>query len=62
MVDLIQKKTKGWLFVPSFAEVDEALRLAQELDLVCVLGTNIDESIAAIARLGKPVVLDENLE
>lgn len=62
VVDLIQKKTKGWLFVPSFAEVDEALRLAQELDLVCVLGNNIDESIAAIVRLGKPVVLDENLE
>ena len=62
VVDLIQKKTKGWLYVPSFAEVDEALRLAQELDLVCVLGQNIDEAVGSLGRLGKPVVLDENLE
>lgn len=62
VVDLIQKKTKGWLYVPSFAEVDEALRLSQELDLVCVLGPNIDEAVGVLARLGKPVVLDEQLE
>lgn len=61
-VDLIQKKVKGWLYVPSFAEVDEALRLTQELDLQLVLGNNIDEAIGMLKRLGKPVVLDENLE
>ncbi len=61
-VDLVQKKTKGWLFVPSFAEMDEALRLTQELDLQIVLGSNIDEAMAMITRLGKPVVLDETLE
>jgi imidazolonepropionase-like amidohydrolase len=61
-VDLIQKKVKGWLFVPSFAEVDEALRLAQELDLQIVLGNNIDEAVAKIAKFGKPVVLDDTLE
>lgn len=61
-VDLIQKKVKGWLYVPSFAEVDEALRLAQELDLQIVLGNNIDEAIPLIAKFGKPVVLDDTLE
>jgi imidazolonepropionase-like amidohydrolase len=61
-VDLIQKKAKGWLYVPSFAEVDEALRLTQELDLQIVLGPNIDEAVAMIARLKKPVVLDDTLE
>lgn len=61
-VDLIHKKVKGWLYVPSFAEVDEALRLSQELDLQIVLGNNIDEAVALIAKFGKPVVLDDNLE
>ncbi len=60
--ELVQKKAKGWLFVPSFAEVDEALRLAQELDLTCILGPNIDEAIGMLKKLGKPVVLDEMLE
>jgi imidazolonepropionase-like amidohydrolase len=61
-VDLIQKKVKGWLYVPSFAEVDEALRLSQELDLQIVLGNNIDEAVGLIAKFGKPVVIDDNLE
>jgi imidazolonepropionase-like amidohydrolase len=61
-VELVQKKAVGWLYVPSFAEVDEALRLAQELDLQLVLGNNIDEAIGLLKKFGKPVVLDENLE
>lgn len=61
-VDLVQKKAKGWLYVPSFAEVDEAMRLSQELDLVVVLGPNIDEAVGMLAKLGKTVVLDEMLE
>jgi imidazolonepropionase-like amidohydrolase len=61
-VDLIHKKVKGWLYVPSFAEVDEALRLSQELDLQIVLGNNIDEAVGLVAKFGKPVVIDENLE
>jgi imidazolonepropionase-like amidohydrolase len=61
-VDLVQKKVKGWLYVPSFAEVDEALRLSQDLDLQLVLGPNIDEAVAMLARLQKPVVLDDTLE
>jgi imidazolonepropionase-like amidohydrolase len=61
-VDLVQKKVKGWLYVPSFAEVDEALRLAQELDLQLVLGSNIDEAVGLLKRYGRTVVLDDNLE
>ena len=60
--DLVQKKTKGWLYVPSVAEVDEALRLGQELDLVVVLGPNIDEAVAMLTKLKKPVILDEVIE
>ena len=60
--DLVQKKTKGWLFVPSVAEVDEALRLSKDLDLQIVLGPNIDEAVAQLAQFGKPVVLDEAIE
>lgn len=61
-VDLVQKKQKGWLYVPSFAEMDEALRLAQDLDLQIVLGSNIDEAVGLVKRLGKPVVLDDAIE
>jgi imidazolonepropionase-like amidohydrolase len=61
-VDLIHKKVKGWLYVPSFAEVDEAMRLSQDLDLQLVLGPNVDEAVAMLARLKKPVVLDDTLE
>ncbi len=61
-VDLVQKKQKGWLYVPSFAEMDEALRLAQDLDLQVVLGSNIDEGVGLVKKLGKPVVLDDAIE
>jgi imidazolonepropionase-like amidohydrolase len=61
-VELVQKKQKGWLYVPSFAEMDEALRLAQDLDLQVVLGSNIDEGIGLVKKLGKPVVLDDAIE
>lgn len=61
-VELVQKKAKGWLYVPSFAEMDEALRLAQDLDLQVVLGSNIDEGVGLVKKLGKPVVLDDAIE
>jgi imidazolonepropionase-like amidohydrolase len=61
-VELVQKKVKGWLYVPSFAEVDEALRLSQELDLQVVLGPNIDEAVGLLKKLAKTVVLDDQLE
>ena len=61
-VDLIEKKLGGWLYVPSFAELSEAMRMGQELDLNFVLGSNLDEAMPMLQRLKKPVVLAEGLE
>jgi imidazolonepropionase-like amidohydrolase len=61
-IALVEKKAKGWLYVPTAAELPEALRLQQELDLQIVLGQNVDEGVALIARLGQPVVLDDTIE
>lgn len=61
-VELVQKKRKGWLFVPSVAEAEEALRLDQELDLVLVLGPNVDEAVQQLAKARRPPVLDEVIE
>lgn len=61
-VELIEKKLKGWLYVPSFAELDEALRMSKDLDLNMVLGANLDEAMPLLAKLKKPVVLDATIE
>ena len=61
-VDLIEKKMKGWLYVPSFAELSEAMRMGQELDLTFVLGPNLDEAASMLRRLKQPVVLEPTLE
>ena len=61
-VDLIEKKLQGWLYVPSFAELSEALRMSKDLDLKLVLGSNLDEAAGMLSRLKGPVVLDPNLE
>jgi len=61
-VDLVEKKLKGWLYVPSFAELSEAMRMGQELDLNLVLGPNLDEALPMLQRLKAPVVLEANLE
>lgn len=62
VIDLLQKKTRGWLYVPGAAEVPEAIRLCKELDLVLVLGANVHKAIDELKALGAPVVLDETLE
>jgi imidazolonepropionase-like amidohydrolase len=62
VIDLLQKKTRGWLYVPGAAEVPEALRLAQDLDLVFVLGTKMHDAIADLKQAKTPVVLDDTLE
>ncbi|MGE3174668.1 MAG: amidohydrolase family protein [Planctomycetota bacterium] len=62
VLDLLQKKARGWLYVPGAAEVPEALRLNQELDLVLVLGPRIHDAIDDLKQLGAPVVLDDTLE
>ena len=61
-VDLVEKRLKGWLYVPSFAEADEALRLAQQLDLILVLGPNIDEAISLLTKVKGTVVLSSTIE
>lgn len=61
-VELLQKKRKGWLYVPTVAETEEALRMAKDLDLVLVLGANIDEAVPMLKRYGKPVVVDDTIE
>lgn len=61
-IDLVQKKLKGWLYVPSAAEVDEALRLAEELELAIVVGQDVEKAASKIARFKAPVVLDDTLE
>ena len=62
VIDLIQKKIKGWLYVPSAAEVPEAVRLTKELDLVLVLGANMHKAVDELKALKVPVVLDETIE
>lgn len=61
-IDLVQKKLKGWLYVPSAAEVDEALRLAEELELAIVVGQDVEKAASKLARFKAPVVLDDTLE
>jgi imidazolonepropionase-like amidohydrolase len=62
VIDLLAKKLKGFLYVPSAAEVGEALRLSQELDLVLVLGPNVHKAALELQKLKTPVVLDEVVE
>ncbi|MCR9248349.1 MAG: amidohydrolase family protein [bacterium] len=59
---LVQKKAKGWLYVPTAAEVTEALRMTQDLDLQIVLGRDIDEAVAKLGRFNQPVILDATIE
>lgn len=62
ILDLLQKKTKGWLYVPGAAEVPEALRLQKELDLVLVLGPRVHKAIDELKAQTTPIVLDETIE
>ena len=62
VIDLLQRKTRAWLYVPSAAEVDEAIRLAQRFDTVLVLGRQCYKAVTQIARLGLPVILEDSME
>jgi imidazolonepropionase-like amidohydrolase len=62
VIDLLQKKTRGFLYVPGSAEVAEAMRLQEELDLVLVLGPQVHRAIAALKGVKNPVILDDTLE
>lgn len=62
VLDLVQKKMRGWLYVPGSAEVPEAMRLQQELDLVLVLGPQVHRAVDALKGVKNPVVLEETIE
>ncbi|MCC6670018.1 MAG: amidohydrolase family protein [Planctomycetes bacterium] len=64
VIELLQGKLRGYLYVPGPAEVPEALRLANtaKLDLVLVLGWQCWRAARALTNLKNPVVLDPDLE
>lgn len=62
VVDLLDRELRGWLYVPSAAEIPEVERLKDkyDLDLVLVLGPRCYKAADRIKQLGYPVVLDED--
>jgi imidazolonepropionase-like amidohydrolase len=62
VIDLLQKKLRGWLYVPTSAELPEAMRLAEEMDLVFVLGSRMHDAADMLVKHGHTVVLDDTLE
>jgi len=62
VIDMLNGDLQAWVYVPSAAEVDEAMRLAARLDAVLVLGPRCYKAATALAKLGQPVVLDDTLE
>ena len=62
VIDLVQKKTRGWLYVPGSAEVPEAMRLQEELDLVLVVGPQVHRAVDALKGAKNPVVVDDAIE
>ena len=62
VIDLLEKKLRGFLYVPSATELPEVERLKQkyDLDLVLVLGPRCYKAADRIAALGYPVVLDDD--
>ena len=62
VVDLIDGKVTGFLYVPSAAEIPEVQRLREtypDMKLVLVLGGRTWKAADRIAALGLPVVLDD---
>lgn len=67
MVDLLKGKTTAYFYVPSTAELYEAVRLINEykLKVVLVLGARCDEAakyLKGIKSLKTPVILDATVE
>lgn len=62
LVDLIEGKLVGWLYVPGSAELAEVARLKEKypLELVLVLGPRCYKAADRIKALGYPVVLDSD--
>ncbi|MFO1054887.1 MAG: amidohydrolase family protein [Planctomycetota bacterium] len=66
LVDLIEGKLIGWLYVPGTAELAEVARLKEKyasMKLVLILGPRCYKAAADVKALGFPIVLDdESLE
>lgn len=64
VVEVLQKKARAFLYVPSPIEVTEAARMIEEygIDVVLVLGPGTWKAAERIAAMDVPVVLDASLE
>ncbi|MEE2885821.1 MAG: amidohydrolase family protein [Planctomycetota bacterium] len=64
VVDLLQGKATAWFYVPSTAELHEAVRLVKKykMKVVLVLGPRCHKSAADLAAAKIPVVLDSVME
>lgn len=64
VIDLLEGKHVAYLFVPSAAEVPEALRIvnSHKFETVLVLGQTCHKAARRLSSLKKPVVLDATME
>ncbi|MDP6928679.1 MAG: amidohydrolase family protein [Planctomycetota bacterium] len=64
VIDMLEGKLAGYLYVPSAAEMAEALRLASQnkFPLVLVLGARCHMASSLLKRHGKPVILDPSFD
>ena len=64
VVDLLRGEATAWFYVPSTAELHEAVRLVKKykMKVVLVLGPRCHKSAADLAAAGIPVILDPVME
>ena len=64
VVDLLQGKARAFFYVPSTAELFEALRLIEKykLDVVVVMGSRCHRAAQRLAKSKVPVILDPTME
>ena len=62
VIDLVEQKITGFLYVPSAAEVPEVARMVEKygVRLVLVLGPRCYKAADQLRELNLPIVLDEN--
>lgn len=63
VVDLLKGESTAWLYVPSAAEVFEALNLVKKykIKVVLVLGPQVHKAARLLAKAKLPLVLDDTL-
>lgn len=64
LIDLLEGKDTAYLYVPSAAEIPEALRIANshKFETVMVLGPQCYKAAHRLSGLGKPVILEADME